>query len=250
MAIGTEEAVRHAMAPTAAEIATQRYASHNEIGRECLEGKGRAALDVGCGEGRFTRTLAGWFETVAGIDPHPGRLGKAVEAAKAAGLAIDFRSGTAESLPWPDASFDAVIFSNSLHHVADFAGALAEAARVLRPGGLVYVQEPVPAGPHYEAVRLVNDETDIRTEAYRALLGAKARGLVLDREIMYRSRNAFPDFEVWKAAQIDMSPKRGPLIAEHGDEVRRRIEANGQRENGKLMFDHLFRVDVLKKVGS
>lgn len=82
-------------------------------------------LDVGAGDGRLLRELArrGHAGRVVGVDPTPG---PGVQPAHA------------EALPFPDASFDVVLFVRVLAHLPDPARALAEARRVLRPGGQVW----------------------------------------------------------------------------------------------------------------
>lgn len=154
--------IRRALAPTSEEIRSERLGSNKEVASELLSAKGTRALDVGCGDGRFTRLLATMFETVDGIDVNARRIEQARQPADAGGLAITFRAGSGEALPYPDESFDVVVFSNSLHHIPDMDRALSEAERVLVPNGLLYVMEPVPAGNYFEATKLVNDETGVK----------------------------------------------------------------------------------------
>ena len=97
-------------------------------------------LDAGCGTGAISRDLARWanVDEVIGIDPSPVFLEKARE------LAADipnlrFEEGDARSLPYEDASFDAVIFHTCLCHVPGPEKAVEEAFRVLRPGGHVAI---------------------------------------------------------------------------------------------------------------
>ncbi len=116
--------------------------------------------------------------------------------------------GSADALPWGDGYFDVVIFSNSLHHMPDAKKAIAEAMRVLAPGGLLYVMEPVAAGHYHEATKFVNDETVVRTEAWIALNAALGAGLTRVREILYRSRRVFASFDEWKDDQIDRDARR------------------------------------------
>ena len=93
-------------------------------------------LEVGCGTGVTTRTLALWPDvgTVVGVDVAPFLLGKA------RGLAQDlpnitFREADGRSLPFEDETFDVVVFDTTLTHVPGPERALAEAFRVLRPLG-------------------------------------------------------------------------------------------------------------------
>jgi SAM-dependent methyltransferase len=242
-----EPTVRQAMAPTDAEIQALPLSTNAAVAGELLgRGRGRA-LDIGCGEGTFTRDLAKLFREVGGVDVRASRIDDALAAAHAAGAAVDFRVAGGEALPYDDASFDVVAFSNSLHHMTDIELALREAARVLAPGGLLYVMEPVPSGNYYEATRLVNDETAVRTTAYRALLALVERGFAMLSEVMYRARRDFADFGEWKADQIDRDAKRAALFDAQPVEVRRRFEENAERIDGRLGFDQVFRVDLLRK---
>jgi SAM-dependent methyltransferase len=92
---------------------------------------GERALEVGCGEGRVSRDLAARGHRVTGIDASPTLLA----AAAAAHPGGDYRVAAAEALPFAPASFDLVVAYNVLMDVADMPRAVAEAARVLRPGG-------------------------------------------------------------------------------------------------------------------
>lgn len=242
-----EDAVRHALSPTADEIRAARLASHAQIAAELIGKSHRRALDVGCGDGKFTRVLAAMCREVSGIDIKDGKVAEARQTAQAAGLDIDFRVATAEDLPIADASLDLVVFSNSLHHLPHPDVALGEALRVLVPGGVIYVMEPVPAGTYFEATRLVNDETVIRTQAYRALLATVGKGTVSAGEIIYRAHRQFADFEEWKADQIDRDPKRRANFDADPDRVRRTFEGLADHEDGRLAFDQVFRVNLLKK---
>ena len=97
--------------------------------------EGARVLDVGCGTGRLAHWIAervGTKDAVVGIDP----LEERIHIARSRGAAVRFEVGQAEDLrAFEDESFDAVCMSSVLHWVADKAQALAEARRVLRPGG-------------------------------------------------------------------------------------------------------------------
>lgn len=105
---------------------------------------GERVLDVGCGSGAVTRTLA---QRVApggravGVDTSPALLKVARELAEEAGLGgvMELKEGDCRALPFPDASFDAVLAATTLAHVPQAERALSEMVRVTRPGGRVAV---------------------------------------------------------------------------------------------------------------
>jgi SAM-dependent methyltransferase len=101
-------------------------------------GEGDRVLDVACGTGALSCAAAarvGARGSVVGLDPNEEML--AVARRKPA--RVDWRVGRAESLPFPDASFDAVVSQFGMMFFEDRAAALREMLRVLRPGGRLAV---------------------------------------------------------------------------------------------------------------
>ena len=87
--------------------------------------------DVGAGTGIFTRVLAGLGHDVVAVEPDEAMRRKLRERTPG----VEALAGSAEALPFPDASLDAVTAAQA-HHWFDGDRALAEIARVLRPGGI------------------------------------------------------------------------------------------------------------------
>ena len=98
--------------------------------------QGKNALEIGCGGGLFSEELARMGFNVTGIDPAECSLKTAVIHARSSGLAIDYRKGAGEKVPFPDNSADIVFCCDVLEHVCSLPKVIAEIHRVLKPGGL------------------------------------------------------------------------------------------------------------------
>lgn len=105
---------------------------------------GERVLDVGCGSGAATRTLAKKVAPngrVTGVDPSGALLKITRELADQAGLGslIELKEGDCRALPFVDGLFDAAVAATALSHIPDPDRALAEMVRVTRPGGRIGV---------------------------------------------------------------------------------------------------------------
>lgn len=135
-------------------------------------------IELGCGNARLARALvqrhAG--SQVVGLEVDAVQHAKNVSSPQERLL---FMAGSAEAVPFPDAGFDGAMMLKSLHHVplAAMDHALAEVARVVKPGGWFYVSEPIYGGALNEVVRLYNDEGVVRPAAQAALDRALAAGI-------------------------------------------------------------------------
>jgi len=135
-------------------------------------------VDVGCGPGTAVREARRrGAAQVTGVDPSPQalRLARALTAAGGRGSGIAFVEGTAEHLPLPDAGADVLWSLSAVHHWQDQEGGLAEARRVLAPGGrLLLVERLTAPGARGHA------RHGLTEEQARALVGAVARAAFAD----------------------------------------------------------------------
>jgi 2-polyprenyl-6-hydroxyphenyl methylase/3-demethylubiquinone-9 3-methyltransferase len=96
-------------------------------------------LDVGCNAGTQSFMWAERGHDVHGIDINGALVDIGRRRAAEKSLAVDFREGSATRLPWADASMDVCLMPELLEHIAEWEQCLAEATRVLKPGGLLYL---------------------------------------------------------------------------------------------------------------
>ncbi|MFZ6647047.1 class I SAM-dependent methyltransferase [Undibacterium sp. TJN25] len=140
------------------------------------------SLDLGCGAGHASFALASaQAGSVTAYDLSDEMLQVVATEAHKRGLAnLDTRQGPAEKLPFADASFDLVATRFSAHHWLHMGSAVAEMARVLKPGGtLVVIDVVAPETPLYDTVlqtvELLRDSShvrDYRISEWKAMLGA------------------------------------------------------------------------------
>ena len=96
--------------------------------------------DLGCGEGYLTLEAARWAKRVVAVDRSEAVLKQARALARRRKVTnVEWKRGDLEQVPLGDASVDVAVLSQALHHAADPGRALAEAARIVRPGGRVLV---------------------------------------------------------------------------------------------------------------
>jgi 2-polyprenyl-3-methyl-5-hydroxy-6-metoxy-1,4-benzoquinol methylase len=112
-------------------------------------GEGRTLLDLGCNWGRWTIAArrAGYVAT--GLDRGKNAVRVARQVAGQLGVETEYVVGDIRALPFPDASFEVVFSYSVIQHLAkeDVPTVVSEIGRVLRPGGVVWIEMPNARGP-------------------------------------------------------------------------------------------------------
>lgn len=112
--------------------------------RAILDPRGMNVADIGCGGGIYSRALAEMGARVTGVDPSPVMLEAAREQSDSCPQ-IRWVQGSAEQTGLPDGSFHLLLIRAVTHHLRNLSPCFHEAARVLRPGGMLLIQDRTPA---------------------------------------------------------------------------------------------------------
>ena len=186
---------------------------------------GLKLIEAGCAAGDAARGLAERGAEILAVEPDAAQAAKNRSAP--ATPHVTFVEAGAQALPAEDGSADGVLFFRSLHHVPRelMDAALAEAARVLKPGGFLYVAEPGMEGSHFTMMRPFNDEFEVRTLAQQALERAATPLFKEAKKFVYMMRPKHENFAamVDKFSSLSYNPIARELIDQ--PEVRKNFEA-------------------------
>jgi ubiquinone/menaquinone biosynthesis C-methylase UbiE len=162
---------------------------------------------------------------------------------------VEFVVGGAQAIQLPNDSVDGVIMLKSLHHVPvdRMDDALDEIARVLKPGGLAYLSEPVYAGRFNEILKLFNDEKTVRQAAFDAVVRAVGRGsLELVEEIHFASESRFSGFAEFEQRILGATHSEFAIDETLFARIHDRFAACTESD-GSAVFHNPMRADILRK---
>lgn len=201
------------------------------------------ALDVGCGAGHAAFAMAPHIATVIAYDLAAEMLEVVQGAAAERGLHnLHVQQGSADSLPFADASFELVCTRYSAHHWKDLPRALTEMARVLKPGGKCIVidtasPEDILSDTYLQSIELLRDTSHVRNRSlagWRRLLGDA--GL---RTATEQSWKLPLQFDTW-VARMRTPPERVAAIRSLWDSAPSEVSTYFD-----LQTDYSFFIDVV-----
>lgn len=206
-------------------------------------------LELGCGTAATTRKLATAFPEARIVATEVDEIALAKNLAENTMPNVTFQLGGAEAIDLPDDSVDAVIMLKSLHHVPTelMDQAFREIARVLRPGGLAYLSEPVYAGEFNEIMRLFHDEKVVRDAAYAAIARAlEQTSLEVADQVFFASSSRFDGFAEFEARILGATHTDFGLDKDLLQKVRMAFSAHLDTDN-QAEFLTPQRIDLLRK---
>ena len=197
-----------------------------------------SALDVGCGTGERTARIARQTGETVGIDPEAGHVRRA--QARHGGRHLCFLTARAEALCFTAASFDAVFFNESLHHVpaAHPQAALSASHRVLKPRGRMLVIEPIHgSGALGRTLRLYLEEKEPEQSAIAAIEAVAKGVFALEARSVIRVEYRFAGFEML----FDFFRASGPGKCggkNWRNDIHTRFERCRRNREGKTIVDY------------
>jgi SAM-dependent methyltransferase len=220
---------------------------------------GEQVLDVACGNGNASLAAARRFCQVVGVDYVPALLDRARRRADAEGLEVTFQEGDAEALPFPDATFDAVLSTCGAMFAPDQEQTAAELLRVCRPGGRIgmvnwtqdsYVAElfraigrQVPPPPGLRPPAQWGDEGRLR-ELFGPAVGITAPR----REFLWRFPSAAHQAEFFATFYGPVTRTLAALDEQRADALRAEMTEIAERHNVAADGTLVLRMDYLEAV--
>lgn len=217
-----------------------------EIINALLSLPGASVLELGCGKAEKTRLVAQIAASVLALEVDPIQL--ANNQAADAPDNVRFEYGGAEAIPAADGRLDVVMMFKSLHHVPTelMDDALSEIRRVLKPGGLAYISEPVYAGDFNDILRLFHDEKAVRDAAFAAEVKAvSAQKLSLVKQTFFLQPMHFEDFSQYENRILKVTHTEHTLSPELIEAVRTKF--NQHMTPDGATFHMPIRVDLFTK---
>lgn len=194
---------------------------------------GKSVIDVGCGQGDLVRALASLGADAIGVEINADKVAHADLLPKVANER--YIVGTGEHVPVDSGSADLVTFLFSLHHVpmASQGAALAEASRLLRPGGRLHVADPLPEGPMSSVLGPIEDERAVRAAAQRQVDELDGDGWILLEKSMYEIERSYSDLDHYIEGVVMVDPKRAERLSENREMLAERFAHHSHRRNGR-----------------
>lgn len=225
-------------------------ASELQIIADHLPVRGARLLELGCGDAWMTRQIVEQLRPGEIIATEVDRVQHQKNLQKHDLPKVRFVYGGAEDIALDTASVDLVLMLKSLHHVPldRLDRALSEIQRVLKPGGLAYISEPVYQGAFNDIVKLFHDERQVRQAAFDAVCRTVQRGdLELVEQIFFNAPGHFQDFDEFDRRLLQVTHTQHEIDPPLYQRIKQAFEQH--MTDAGADFLKPMRVDLLRKPG-
>jgi ubiquinone/menaquinone biosynthesis C-methylase UbiE len=225
-----------------------RNATELEIMEACLPLKNAQVVELGCGRAWMTRQMSERFGPAHILATEVDRIQHEKNLQIDDLPRVSFHFGGAEAIDTQDNSADIVVMLKSLHHVpAELMDqALEEIARVLRPGGLAYISEPVYRGDFNDILKLFHDEKEVRELAFSAVSRAVEAGkLELVEQIFFNSPGHYKNFDEFDQRMLQVTHTEHRIDDTLYQKIKSAFEAHMSEQGADFLKPS--RVDLLRK---
>lgn len=209
-----------------------------------LSGKG--LIDVGCGTGDLVRWATKQGARVVGVDT-AAMIAEAERKERAGDE--EYRIGSAEALSFESGSRDLLTYFASFHHVPrqHMRGALKRCWDVLIPGGSAVFLEPLSTrGSYYDLVRLVEDETEARVLARRAIRRAPSLGFEPEGGKLFYVERSYADYLRLIEINVEDTGRRSEIAAS-ARKATELLARKGGESFEAVRYRSICRLDILRK---
>lgn len=220
----------------------------SEVLNQALSFDDKDILELGCGKAQLTRVIAteGRNRRVTATEVDTIQHKKNLQIDDLGNVKFVFAGS--QDLPFADDSFDVILLFKSLHHVPMemMDDALKEIARVLKPGGLAYISEPIFAGEFNEILRLFHDEEIVRKAAFDSILKSiESKKLQLVEQLFFNTERVYKEFSEFEELIINVTHNDHQLSDELMAEVKQEFMLHMTDSGARFLTP--IRVDLLTK---
>jgi ubiquinone/menaquinone biosynthesis C-methylase UbiE len=224
----------------------ERICKDADIYNEIFDFTDKRILELGCGSAVHARKIAELHRNCSINAIEVDKIQHEKNLNSDAPSNITFVEAGAQDIPFDANTHDIVFMFKSLHHVPIelMDKALEEIKRVLKPGGMAYISEPIFDGEYNEIMRIFHDEQVVREQAFAAVKRAVDSNLLnLKEEIFFKTQSKKESFAIFKEEILNRTFVEHKLDEETWTIVEEKFEKNMTPDGAMFLQPH--RVDLL-----
>ena len=204
-------------------------------------------LDVGCGNGWLLLWLSKFISKGIGIDPSQEQIISAQKQIKNSN--VKFKVIDIENFKNTNEKFDLVFYFNSFHHIPkkNMFEALLKCSSCMNSNSIMCIVEPLAEGNFFEFMKDIDDETSIRSAAYKCIINSNQANLKIKKEVFYNEKKIFNDPESCIHSLTLANSKRSNYINKLKEQLMEKFYLLSKIDkDNKYEFIQPMRINLLK----